>query len=78
MDDLICIGPKDDVIKNKENFKTHFECDDVGWLEEYAGCKIDINREERKLKFTQPVLIQSFTDEFNLPKRKYSTPAEQG
>ena len=78
MDDLICIGPKDDVVKNKESFKTHFECDDVGWLEEYVGCKIDINRDERKLKFTQPVLIQSFTDEFNLPKRKYSTPAEQG
>ena len=78
VDDLIAIGPKEDVFKNKEDFKTHFECDDIGWLEEYVGCKIDIDRKERKLKFTQPVLIQSFTDEFNLPSRKFDTPAEQG
>ena len=47
-------------------------------MTEYVGCKIDWNREERFIKFTQPVLIQSFTDEFELPNRKYNLPGEPG
>ena len=56
--------------------KKSMDCDDIGWLTEYVGCKIEINRETRELKFTQPVLIQSFSDEFRLPEKNYSTPAE--
>ena len=78
VDDLIAIGPKDDIVKNKEQFKNHFECEDVGWLDEYVGCKIDIDRNKRKLKYTQPVLIQSLHDEFDLPEKEYHTPAEPG
>jgi hypothetical protein len=41
------------------------------------GCKID--RNEDSVKFTQPVLIQSFEDEFDLNKtRQVFTPKEQG
>lgn len=39
----------------------------VGPLEEYLGCKIDYNRDHGKMKITQPVLLQSFIDEFYLP-----------
>jgi hypothetical protein len=46
-------------------------------LNEYVGCKIDID--EDSVKFTQPVLIQSYEDEFELNKtRQVFTPAEQG
>jgi hypothetical protein len=42
-----------------------------------VGCKID--RNEYSVKFTQPVLIQSYEDEFDLSKtRQVCTPAEQG
>ena len=42
------------------------------------GCKIDVNRNERKLKFTQPVLIKSLHNEFNLRDKEYYTPANPG
>jgi hypothetical protein len=57
--------------------KSRFECDDLGELNEHVGCKIDIHKDS--VKFTQPVLIQSYEDEFDLNKtRQVSTSAEQG
>jgi hypothetical protein len=59
--------------------KTHFELDEVGVLDEYVGCKIEYNKEEGWMRFTQPVLVQSFEDEFDLSKTKESdTPAIPG
>ena len=57
-----------------------FDCDDNGPIKEYIGCKIDYNLDERWLKFTQPVMVQSFQDEFDLSKEasKPTTPAETG
>ena len=76
VDDLLTIGPKEDVIKNKEELMKRFECDDIGKLNEYVGCKIDINEEERCMKITQPVLLQSYEDEFDLMNKEFKTPAE--
>jgi len=54
-----------------------FECDDIGDMEEYVRCKLDI--EEGSINFTQPVMLQSFKDEFDLEnQRETSTPAEPG
>ena len=56
-----------------------FDCDEVGELKEYVGCKLDRNKSSKWLKFTQPVLLQSFQDEFELPTwSKFATPAEPG
>jgi hypothetical protein len=44
---------------------------------EYIGCKIDPNK--TLMKLTQPVLMQSFEDEFDLSNAKsYITPGELG
>jgi hypothetical protein len=40
------------------------------------GCKIE--RTKNSLKFTQPVLMQSHNDEFELPKKICKTPALAG
>jgi hypothetical protein len=70
-------GDKRAVEAVKEKMKSRFDCDDLGELNEYMGCKID--RNEDSLKFTQPVLIQSYEDEFEFNKtRQVFTPAEQG
>ena len=45
-----------------------FDCDDVGEMNEYVGCKVDYDREQKRIRLTQPVMIQSFVDEFDLPK----------
>jgi hypothetical protein len=36
-------------------------------MKEYVGCKVEHNRQERWIKLTQPVMIQRFEDEFELP-----------
>jgi hypothetical protein len=42
----------------------HFKCDDIGKVQDYIGCKIDIADDGRSLKMMQLVLVQSLTDEF--------------
>jgi hypothetical protein len=43
---------------------THFKCDNVGVMTEFIGCKVERNNDS--IKLTQPVLLQSFVDEFDL------------
>ena len=47
--------------------------DEVGEESEYVGCKMEYNKEVGYMKLTQPVLIQSFRDEFELPEIEYKT-----
>jgi hypothetical protein len=42
------------------------DCDDVGPMVEYIGNKIEFGK--NKIKLTQPVLLQSFVDEFGVNK----------
>eukprot|EP00957_Ditylum_brightwellii_P035502 2691471-Ditylum_brightwellii.AAC.1 len=57
-----------------------FECKDLGVLEEYVGCKIEHKRDEGWIKLMQPVLLQSFEDEFKLDQHGLvpHTPAKTG
>ena len=56
-----------------------FDCDEIGNMDEYVGCKLERDYEKRTMKFTQPVLLQSFDDEFELPDGKAPvTPAPAG
>jgi hypothetical protein len=67
-------------MKEKDGLSEHFKCDDVGELEDYVGCKIDIDRKEKKMTISQPVLVQSLFDEFgDIPQgRMVLTPAPPG
>ena len=56
------MGESKDVEQAVKQMKEEFDCDDVGELTEYVGCKVDINMDEMRMKFTQPVMIQSFKD----------------
>eukprot|EP00957_Ditylum_brightwellii_P167626 12760543-Ditylum_brightwellii.AAC.1 len=49
-------------------------------MEEYVGCKIKHNRAKDYMKITQPVLVQSLEDEFDLDEHRHIpiTPAEPG
>ena len=78
VDDLLLCGNKADVLELKKQLFDTMECEDVGELNEYVGCKIE--RTEDAIKLTQPVLIQSFKDEFEVPKSMsgVDTPATAG
>jgi hypothetical protein len=65
IDDNLIIGSKKVVEKTKEDIMERFDCEDCGDIEEYVGCKIV--RTNNSLKFTQPVLMQSYNERFELP-----------
>ena len=54
IDDCLISGHQDGVKLAKEQMKQHFDCDNVGELNEYVGCKID--QTDSTIRFTQPVL----------------------
>ncbi len=76
IDDNLIIGSKKAVKITKKDIMDRFDCKDCGDIEEYVGCKIA--RTKNSLKFTQPVLMQSYNDKFELPKKSYRTPAPAG
>ena len=45
-------------------------------MDEYVGCKIE--KGSGTFKFTQPVMVQSSEDEFDLPSNNPVTPGEPG
>ena len=77
VDDCLVCGKKEGVLAAKKQLMERFDCDEVGELKEYIGCKVD--RGDGVMKLTQPVLLQSFEDEFDLPDAKPpNTPAVPG
>ncbi len=79
MDDNLIIAPHSIVDEEKDMIKRHFECDDIGDLSKYIGCKIDRDRNKNSIRFTQPVLVQSLEDEYELPTgTPPQTPAKPG
>ena len=78
VDDLLSCGNKSDVLKGREALKQHFDLDEVGELQEYVGCKVEYNKVNGTMKLTQPVLVQSFADEFELPTKEFTTPMAPG
>jgi hypothetical protein len=79
VDDLLTISKDEKAIEEgRKCLKKHFDLDEVGEVKEYVGCKVDYDREKRVLKLSQPVLVQSFEDEFELPSEEFVTPAAPG
>jgi Reverse transcriptase (RNA-dependent DNA polymerase) len=69
VNDLFIAGCEQEVMIVKENIKKHFECDEIGSIQEYVGNKVEIDSES--IKLTQSVLIQSLKDEFYIPDDEY-------
>ena len=68
-----------EVKKAGKDFEDRFDSDNVGELVEYVGCKIEFRKDERSIRFTQPVMLKSFVDEFDLSNKKSRlTPADPG
>ena len=60
IDDCLIAGHQDCVKLAKEQMKQCFDCDNVGELKEYVGCKIE--RTDSTIRLMQPVLLQSIED----------------
>ena len=72
------MGSSNNVKQAKADMIQRFDCDVIGNMDKYVGCKLNRNHEQRSLKFTQPVMIQSFSDEFDVENTGQSVPATAG
>jgi Reverse transcriptase (RNA-dependent DNA polymerase) len=77
IDDCIAIGKKSVVERECAQLMSLFDCDDVGLMKEYIRNKIEIGN--RVMKMTQPVLLKSFVDEFEVSENcRVNLPAKAG
>jgi hypothetical protein len=66
VNNLLSVGEAKVNEKEKEEFKKKFDCVDVGKLIEFVGVKIVIDWANWTAKLMQPVLLQTFGDEFEI------------
>jgi hypothetical protein len=78
VDDILIAGKKGSVLRAKKALAKHFTLDEQGEMLEYIGCKVEHDRKNLWMKLTQPVMIQSFVDEFDLPDDSPKLPAPPG
>jgi hypothetical protein len=73
----IVIGNENVVARESAKLVSLFDCEDVGPMEEYIGNKIKTC--SKRMKLTQPVLLQSLTDDFGVvATNKACLPAKTG
>jgi hypothetical protein len=72
INDNMIIGNQEVVKRTKKEFITDFEREDCGKMQEYVCNKIN-RLEDRGLKFTRDVSIQSFRDEYDVSDKKCIT-----
>ena len=56
------------IARTEEDLTNILDCEECGEFDEYVGCKVT-RIGKPALKITQLVIIQSFSDEFDLPNR---------
>jgi hypothetical protein len=59
VNDCIFFGTNKDVIAEKNKMMPYFSCDDIGFVKEYVGCQVSKNSNDKTVKFTKLILIQS-------------------
>jgi hypothetical protein len=76
----LVVGTKEAVAFAKKQLTSKFDCDEIGNSDKYVGCKVDRNFDDKLIKLTQPMMLQSFVDEFPmcLEGRASYTPATPG
>ncbi|KAL7474613.1 hypothetical protein ACHAW6_000580 [Cyclotella cf. meneghiniana] len=74
----LCIANANQIEHEKELLKKNFKRDNVGRVNDYIECKIDVSEDRQSLKMMQPVLVQSLTGEFKdiLQRKSPTVPAE--
>jgi hypothetical protein len=62
VDNCLVVGTKEAVAIAKKQLTSKFDCDKIGNMDKYIGCKVDCNFGNKLIKLTQPVMLQ--IDEF--------------
>ena len=76
VDNNIIVGPNELVINERKKIASHIKIDDIGEIEEFVGCKIE--RNGNSVRLMQPIITQSFVDEFKIGSVKRVMPGDPG
>jgi hypothetical protein len=81
INDCLVLGPASKVDVARKPMTERFHCDVTGnMMDEYVGCKLERDKENGSIRFTQLAQLQSFEDEYKLSEErdKPTIPAEAG
>eukprot|EP00957_Ditylum_brightwellii_P129533 9880112-Ditylum_brightwellii.AAC.1 len=80
LENCMVAGPTSLVRKAKKDMMLQFECNKLGKMDKYVGCKVEHDRAARTINLTQPVLLQRYSNEFKLDEHGHTptTPTELG
>eukprot|EP00957_Ditylum_brightwellii_P210400 15364934-Ditylum_brightwellii.AAC.1 len=71
-------GQDNIVLQESKEFTSRFDCDGIGEVEEYVGCKIKHNKEEKSINCIHLVLLESYQDKYKALTKKPTTTVEAG
>jgi hypothetical protein len=76
VDNCLLLGHQEDVRKYHQMMNNYFDCNNIGKLKEYFGCKIESREGDKRILIVQPVTIRSFIDKFGIRENpKIEVPA---
>lgn len=70
---MVAATKQETMLRVGELTREHFTLHNKWKLSKYVGCKIKWSKSKRAMKFTQPVLLQSYIGKFKLPKANSRT-----
>ena len=73
VDDNLIVGLPQVVKDEGKKLAEEIKIEDVGEQREFVGCKVEIDKSEQLAKFTQPIMIQPFSDKFGAGKEVSDT-----
>ena len=66
VDNCVVGGSGDHANQEKKIMMKLFDCNNSRDMREYIGTKVEVKKEKRLIRLTQPIIVQSFTDEFGM------------
>jgi hypothetical protein len=76
VDNCLVAGKKPGVLIAKGQMTAQFDCEEIGEVGEYVGCKVERNYEENSIKLTQPVMLQSLLMNSTYRMAQHQTPQQ--
>ena len=76
VDDCLVAGKKKGVIIAKGQMTPRFDCEEIGEVDEYIGCKVKRKHEENSIRLTQPVMLQSLLTNLTCQMAQHQIPQQ--
>jgi hypothetical protein len=66
VNNCLLLGHYEDVSKYHKMMNNYFDCNNIGELKEYVGCKVESREGNKRILIVQSVIIRCFIDKFGM------------